>query len=133
VRPRSLTATALVDGDDAEAVKVFARLSGVGLAGLERDDLLEGSLVLVFAMSAWLRSARTSVAGACAALLQLRQLLLQASTLDRPSEPVPLLAGEPRTAVLGLATYVHGLICRAGGPDGSSRCSLVEQALNLLD
>ena len=133
MRPRSLNATALVDGDDADAVKDFARLAGVGLARLEPDDLFEGSLVLVFAMSAWLRSARTSVAGACTALLRLRQILLEASTLDRRSEPVPLLAGEPRTAVLGLATYLHGLICRAAGPDGASRSSLVDEALNLLD
>jgi hypothetical protein len=133
VRMSNLTGTALVQGDEAETATEFARLAAVGLAQFEPEELGDRSLVLVFAMSAWLRLARTSIAGACAALLQLRHLLLDSSRLDQVSEPVPLLAGEPRTALLGLATYVHGLICRAAANGERSRAALVEEALAHLD
>jgi hypothetical protein len=117
---------------DPAAVTEFAAEAARGLAGFEFEDLREGNLSLIFALSAWLRTADISVDDAQAGLLQLRRALMECSGLDKKTEPVPLLAGQPRAALLGLAAYVHGLICRSALHKHTSPCTVVEEALTVL-
>jgi hypothetical protein len=124
--------SALQEACDDEAMLEFAREAGLGLAQLGSCDLAEGNLSLVFALSAWLRFAGVGVPGACSGLLGLRRTLLEASSLDQHSEPIPLVAGDPRSALLSLATYVHGLIGRSARHAHKSTTSMVEEALALL-
>jgi len=109
----------------ADAVPELAR----GLAALEPDDLAEGSLLLPLGLSLWLRRAGAGLEEAPALLLGVRRAVLAASALDRSTEPVPLLAGEPRTVVLHLAVYLDGLITRAAASIGATRDEIVGRAL----
>jgi hypothetical protein len=117
---------------DPAALTEFAAEAARGLAGFEIEDLREGNLSLVFALSAWLRTADIDVEGAQAGLLELRTALIECSGLDKKTEPVPLLAGQPRVALLGLAAYVHGLICRSALHKQTLPCTVVEEALAVL-
>jgi hypothetical protein len=117
---------------DPAAVAEFAAEAARGLAAFELEDLGEGNLSLVFALSAWSRTAGIGIEDARAGLLQLRRALIDCSGLDKRTEPVPLLAGQPLAALLGLAVYVHGLICRSALHKGRSPCTVVEEALTLL-
>jgi len=114
------------------AARAFARQAGLGLAGLARGDLVEGNLTLLFALSAWLRLAGIGTVPACSSLLVLRRALVEVSGLDRESEPVPLLAGDSRSALVGLAIYLHDLIGRSASHAHSSMVTIVEEALEIL-
>ena len=70
---------------------------------------------------------------ACDVLLHLRAALLAVSALDQRSEPVPLVAGDRRQAVLTLAVYLDGLVGRACRLAGTTREELAEAALAHLD
>lgn len=123
----------LRDGaDEALSALAFASEAGRGLCHLDSRDIGKGELSLVFALSAWLRSSRATIPSACSGLLELRRALLESSSLDVASEPVPLLAGDARTALLSLATYVVGLIGRAARHRTGSPAEAVEEALALL-
>ncbi len=104
-----------------------------GIASLEPTDLVEGNLTLPLGLSAWMRLAGLDLAEARDVLLILRSRLLETSGLDRASEPVPLLAGDERTAVLALAVYLEGLVARASRRAGTSREQSAELALAALD
>jgi hypothetical protein len=130
---RVIDGAALRGSEEAgDTVKEFARHAGLGLARLEHRDLAQGSLCLIFAASAWLRFSRIGVTASCSSLLSLRRTLLEASGLDRDSEPIPLLAGDHSTALIGLSHYTHGLIRRAARHSGRSPVEVVEEALQLL-
>jgi len=118
--------------EEGDGAREFARCAGLGLAGYEVCDLAGGNLTLIFALSAWLRSSRIGTLDACSSMLGLRGALLEASELDSPSEPVPLLAGDARNALISLSIYVHGLICRSANYSRRSPAALVEEALQLL-
>jgi len=115
-----------------DAAREFAFQAGLGLAELVPTDLVGGNLTLVFALSAWLRMSGMEPLGACSSLLALRRALVEASGLDQATEPVPLLAGDPRSALLNLSVYLHGLICRAASCAGSPTVTVVQEALSLL-
>lgn len=110
----------------------FTPLMARGLASLEPEDLIEGSLALQLGMSAWLRRSSTDLTDAVQAMLDVRDALVEVSGLDATTEPVPLLVGDTRTAVLNLAIYLDGLVRRAASAAGVSRLSAVERALASL-
>jgi hypothetical protein len=118
--------------EQAEASRQFARQAGLGLAGLSPDDLAAGNLTMVFALSAWLRTCDVDPVPACSGLLGLRQALLHTSGLEAASEPIPLLAGSPRNALLALSVYIHGLISRSVARAGKPAQTIVQEALELL-
>jgi hypothetical protein len=104
-----------------------------GLAILEAEDLTEGNLTLELGLSLWMRRTDSSLKDMKAALLRMRSALLEAAVMDREHEPIPLLAGDDRTAVLGLAVYLKGLVTRAAITIGATRREIVEEALSLID
>lgn len=106
--------------------------AGLGLAGLVRDDLVEGNLTVLFALSAWLCIVGIGTVPASSSLLALHRPLIEASGLDRGSEPVPLLAGDSRVALASLAIYLHGLIERSATHAHTSAATIVEKALEIL-
>lgn len=110
----------------------FTPLLARGLAELQPEDLVEGSLMLELGMSVWLRRSGAAMEDALDAMLEVRATLVEAGGLDARTEPVPLLAGDARTALLGLAVYLDGLVGRAAAAAGVGRSALVEQALASL-
>jgi hypothetical protein len=120
------------DPGEVRALHDFARCAGLGLASLSLEDLAESNLCLLFALSAWLHMADAGIGEACSSLLALRRALLEAVDLDTLQEPVPLLAGEPGTALSGLAIYLRGLMSRAAHQAGMPPEEVVEEALALL-
>lgn len=83
------------------------------------DDLVAGApLALPLALSACMARHGTGSEDLIALLRSLRRAVLAVSGLDPRSEPVPLAAGEPRSAALGMAEHVRGLLARA-----SSACA----------
>jgi hypothetical protein len=111
----------------------FANLAAQGLAGLTPDDLADDSLVLALSVSAWIRQAGVGLGAARQVLFSLRRAILASSDLDPVSEPIPLGAGDPVTAVLGLARYLSDMIDRAGGDSWPRRLDVVARALGDLD
>jgi hypothetical protein len=103
-----------------------------GLAVLEAEDLTRGNLTLELGLSLWMRRTDSDLFGVRDALLEVRRALLEAAGMDRVSEPIPLLAGDDRTAVLSLAVYIKGLVVRAASAADTSRREIVEAALALL-
>ncbi len=97
-----------------------------GIATLIPDDLSTGNLGLELGLSLWMQRA------ACAILLTVRDALVETSGLDPDQEPTPLLAGDDRTATLGLAIYLHDLVDRAASCTGRSRHAVAEAAIELL-
>ncbi len=78
------------------------------------DELLATSpLALPLALSVCMERHEAGTDGLIAAMLSLRRAVLTVSGLDPRSEPVPLVVGDPRTAALGLAEYLRGLVSRA--------------------
>jgi hypothetical protein len=119
-------------GQAAVAELELAPLLARGLAILELEDLTEGNLTLELGLSLWMRRTNSDLYAVLEALMALRDVLLEASGMDRRTEPVPLLAGDCRTAVLGLAIYIRGLVMRAANATSSSRREVVEEALAIL-
>jgi hypothetical protein len=111
----------------------FLHEAAVGVADMLPEDLEAGNLTIPFGVSVWIRRSEISLSGACEALLQLRSALVEASGLDRRSEPVPLLAGDRRNAILGLAVYLDGLVERGARQAGTTRQDLARVALDLLE
>ncbi len=78
------------------------------------DEVLDAApLVLPLALSVCMERHDAGIAGLVAAMQSLRGAVLAVSGLDPLSEPVPLVAGDPRTAALGLAEYLRDLLSRA--------------------
>jgi hypothetical protein len=103
-----------------------------GLAALDERDLTSVTLVLPLQMSTWMRREGIGTLDAQAALLALRDAILEAWAFDQASEPIPLLAGDGRTALMGLAIYVGELVRRASARAHRSPIQVVEEALRLL-
>jgi hypothetical protein len=117
---------------DTAADLAFAPLAARGIAGLSPEDLTRGNLTLELGLSLWMHRTGTDLAEVTSALLTVRDSLLEASELDRTSEPVPLLAGDAKTAALALAIYLDGLIDRAAHRSGTTRDAAVDAALALI-
>jgi hypothetical protein len=103
-----------------------------GIATLIPDDLCTGNLGLELGLSLWLQRADLALSDACSTLLTVRDALVETSDLDPDREPVPLLAGDDRTATLGLAIYLHGLVDRAASHTRRSRSAVAEAAIAAL-
>lgn len=119
----------MVDFEPSGFLPAAARV----LAVLEPEALHGPDLSLELGLSLWMRRTGTGLFGARSELMSLRRALLKTSTLDTATEPVPLMPGDPRTALLGLATYVHGLVLRAASAVGDDPRQVVERALTALD
>jgi hypothetical protein len=100
-----------------------------GIASLIPDDLCTGNLGLELGLSLWMHRADLALSDACSILLTVRDALVATSDLDPVHEPIPLLAGDDRTATLGLAIYLHGLVDRAASHTGRSRNAVAEAAI----
>jgi hypothetical protein len=111
----------------------FLHEAALGVADMLPEDLEAGNLTIPFCVSIWIRRSDIDLSGACEALLQLRSALVEVSGLDRRSEPVPLLAGDRRNAILGLAVYLDGLVERGARQSGTTRQDLARGALDLLE
>jgi hypothetical protein len=103
-----------------------------GIATLIPDDLCTGNLGLELGLSLWMSRADLALSDACSILLTVRDALVATSDLDPDQEPIPLLAGDDRTATLGLAIYLHGLVDRAASHTGRSRNAVAEAAIAAL-
>jgi hypothetical protein len=114
--------------------EAFARAAGETIAGLAPLDRREGSLTLALLLSACLRRCGldSRLDRACAALMRLRASLLRTSELDAMSEPVPLVVGDRRHAVLSLSVYLDELVERASLSGGLGRTAVVGAALAQL-
>ncbi len=91
---------------------VAAEVAAV-LAGSTDEHLAAAPLALPLALSVCMQRHGAGTDGLVAAMKSLRRAVLAVSGLDPRTEPVPLLAGDPRTAALGFAEYLRGLIGRA--------------------
>lgn len=110
--------TFLADDDEEEvseslvAAEVAAEVAAV-LAGATDEVLAVAPLTLPLALSICMQRHDAGTEELIAAMQALRQAVLAVSGLDSRSEPVPLVAGDPRAAALGLAEYLRGLLARA--------------------
>ncbi|HXW35970.1 MAG TPA: hypothetical protein VEJ87_15455 [Acidimicrobiales bacterium] len=131
--PRTGRLTAVADQDSVEGTadvrRAFAATFASGLAELTDDDLTGGKLTLPLGVSAWMQQEDVEIGEARAAMFALRSAILETSSLDSDSEPIPLLARDPITSLLSLATYLHCLVARAAAHAATTRLSVVERAL----
>lgn len=110
----------------------FLRSAARAIAGLTPEDRSQGCLTLPLLMSASIASSGVDLHQACDGMLVLRDSILQASAVDPASEPIPLVVGDRRQAVLSLAVYVDGLVSRAARAVAAARDDVVERALAAL-
>ncbi len=111
----------------------LATLLARGLVTLDDEDLEEGNLTLELGVTLWMTRAGARHLGAVrAALFELRWALLRASELSDQEEPIPLMAGDERTAVLALAVYLRGLLHRAAASTALAPAAMAEEALAVI-
>ena len=84
-----------------------------GLPDLVTPTGPESQLALRFALSAWIRQARLELPEVLRVFAVLRTAVLDVSSLDEASEPIPLIARAPEAAVLNWALYLAALLHRA--------------------
>ena len=123
-------------GDVAQALKQtggrsvdFATALAHGVADLAAEDLAHDALTLTFGLSAWMRRSSVGYEQAWAGVLLLRSALLAVGGLDRSSEPIPLRASDPKTALVSMTVYLDGLVSRAAGASGKGRWDVVCDAV----
>lgn len=107
-------------------------LAARGLAELQDDDLRGERLNLELELSVWLRRTGAELSTVPRSLMALRAAILESSTLDADSEPLPLLVADTQHAVANLCVYLHGLIGRAARSIEVDRKELIEAALSHL-
>jgi hypothetical protein len=106
-------ATAEAEEDGVSEGLVAAEVAAV-LAEATDEVLAAAPLTLPLALSVCMERHEAGTDGLIVAMRSLRLAVLAVSGLDPRSEPVPLVAGDPRTAALGFAEYLRGLLVRAG-------------------
>ena len=111
----------------------FLREAALGVADISPEDVEDDSLTLPLGISVWLARSGIAPEDACGVLRRLRTAFLEVSGLDRRTEPVPLVGGDPRQSVVTLARYLDGLVARASRTADRSRRELAEAALELLE
>lgn len=111
----------------------FATELARGVADFRQDDLAHDGLTVTFGLSAWMRRCSVGFEEAWAGVTMLRAALLEVAGLDRATEPVPLRAGDPRTALINMTVYLDGLVSRAARLTGSGRLEIIAGAVDLLD
>ncbi|MHB8681595.1 MAG: hypothetical protein ACYDA2_05825 [Acidimicrobiales bacterium] len=120
--------------EQGEAETVFVTEVLRGMAALTRpgDPPAGGDLTIPLGLSAWIVRASIGLPDAYDAMLRLRSALLEASGLDRISEPVPMRFAEPQAALKSLGAYLFGLVDRAARHRGVTAVELAEEALALV-
>jgi hypothetical protein len=111
----------------------FAAELAHGVADFKPDDLAHDALTVTFGLSAWMRRCSVGFEEAWAGVTMLRAALLKVGGLDRATEPVPLRAGDARTALVNMTVYLDGLVSRAAHTAGSGRSEVIAGAVDLLD
>ena len=96
------------------------------------EDRVDGCLTLPLVLSAWVRRHDLDLDDACDALVELRRAVIATATLDAACEPVPLVVGDRRRAVLTLAGYLDDLVDRAARAGGTDRGAVIESAFAVL-
>ncbi len=66
------------------------------------------------------------------AILALRSAVITAAGLDPTTEPVPLVVGDPKVAVVNLAVYLLGLLDRAATAASTDRATVSVRTLAQL-
>ncbi|MGC9962865.1 MAG: hypothetical protein ABSE47_13315 [Acidimicrobiales bacterium] len=107
----------------------FSTALAHGVADFEAEDLAHGALTLTFGLSAWMRRTSVGIEEAWAGVLLVRDALLEVGGLDRRTEPVPLRASDPRTALISATVYLDGLLARAAHALGDERRSVAAAAV----
>jgi hypothetical protein len=110
----------------------FIRQAARAIASLVPEDRTQGCLTLPLLVSASIASSGVDLYQACDGMLALRDSILQASAVDPASEPIPLVVGDRRQAVLSLAVYLDGLLTRAARAVAAARHDVAERALAAL-
>lgn len=99
--------------DETEtAVLVAAEVAAV-LARASDEVTAAAPLTLPLALSLCMERHDADVTELVDAMQLVRRAVLAVSGLDSASEPVPLVTGDLRSAALGFAEYLRGLIGRA--------------------
>jgi hypothetical protein len=99
--------------EDGVSERLVAAEVGAVLAGATDEVLAAAPLMLPLGLSVCMERHDAGTEGLISAMQALRRAVLAVSGLDPRSEPVPLVAGDPRTAALGLAEYLRDLLVRA--------------------
>ena len=110
----------------------FVREAAHAIAALTPDDRAPDCLTLPLVVSASMRRGRVDLDQACVGMLALRDGLLATSGVDKSVEPVPLVVGDRRRALLSLAAYLDGLVGRAARAASIGRREVVDRALILI-
>ncbi|MHB8328039.1 MAG: hypothetical protein ACYDD6_00155 [Acidimicrobiales bacterium] len=118
--------------DPAAAETIFLTEVVRGLAALCPAELVDADLTLPLGLSAWLQRASIGLPDAYDAMLRLRAAVVDASGLDRATEPVPLRVADPRAAVRNLGAYLYGLVARGARHAGTPPVELAERVLGVL-
>lgn len=105
------TTTGPAGGNRESEPSVAAEVAAV-LAGATDEVLAVAPLTLPLALSLCMERNDAGAEGLISVMQSLRRAVLAVSGLDPRSEPVPLVAGDRRTAALGLAEYLRGLLAR---------------------
>jgi hypothetical protein len=119
--------------DPAAAERAFIREVICGMAALSADakpPRRSGDLSIPLGLSAWIVRASVDLPDAYDALLRLRRAVLEASGLDRATEPIPLRLPDPKSALCSLGSYLYELVGRAAR---HARISPVELAERTID
>lgn len=104
------------DDDSVDELEITALVAAevAGVLGRASDEVTAvAPLTLALALSLCMERHDADVAALVDAMQLLRRAVLAVSCLDSASEPVPLVTGDLRSAALGLAEYLRGLISRA--------------------
>jgi len=117
---------------DEDRAMQFATALAHGVGDFDPADLEHDALTLTFGLSAWMRRCAVGFDEAWEGVLMLREALLEVAGLDRTTEPVPLRASDPRTALVSTTVYLDGLVARAVRLSGKTRATVVSDAVDLL-
>lgn len=99
--------------EDGVSESVVAAEVAAVLAGATDEVLAAAPLTLPLALSVCMERHDAGTEGLISAMQSLRRAVIAVSGIDPRNEPVPLAAGDPRTAALTLAEYLRGLLDRA--------------------
>jgi len=105
----------------------FGRAVLWGLAELGPVEPSSGDLSLELGVSAWMRNHATSLEEARRMLLEMRERIMEAGSLDGATEPVPLVGRSPRSDVLTLISYVGQLLRRGAAHAGCTPTELARR------
>jgi len=107
----------------AEALHVVGVAAEVG----SPDDQ-----VIPFGLTATMARHGAGAEDVIEAILALRSAVIAASGLDPTTEPVPLVVGDPKVAVVNLAVYLRGLLDRAATAASTDRATVSVRTLAQL-